>query len=166
MSDHKDERKAKERLVSLLKYTKEVQDLHNRSAEPRIALEGTVSEDELVLHESFIATIKQRQGLSEAAVPGLLDGGDAKPSAVMCCDRNREPKPGVEPTDESEVWLRVRRPTDDDDKASAAGQMLCRAYAALFSVRQEAQLGSERAQLTVGVGLVRWQTRRGGSWWW
>lgn len=143
------ERNAKERLVSLLQYTKEIGDLHNRDATPRIALKGEVSEDELVLHESFVAAIKQKQG-------------DGPLSAALCCDRDREPKSGVEPTDESGLWLRVRRPTDGDDKTSAAGQMACRAYAALFSVRQEAQReGSERAQLAVGVGLVRWQA--GGS---
>ena len=48
-------------------------------------------------------------------------------------------------------------------KSSPLGKLACDAYSQLFSVRQEALREGRGAQLTVGVGLIRWKAKEAGK---
>jgi len=52
-------------------------------------------------------------------------------------------------------WVSIHRPDGDDRSPAAAAA--CSAYASLFSAHQEALREGRGAQLTVGVGIVRWK---------
>lgn len=53
------------------------------------------------------------------------------------------------------AWVSIHRPDGDDRSPAAAAA--CVAYASLFSAHQEALREGRGAQLTVGVGIVRWR---------
>ena len=134
---------AKQRMSTLLDYTAAFSKLNARltaSSDPKDQLElkggcdGDSDGSAFVLHEAVL------QQLSDAT----LESGE------KCVFLGRS---GL-------VWLRLRRPTSE----SGAGQqhkLLCSVYASLFSAHQEALREGRGAQVTVGVGIVRWKRKDG-----
>ena len=126
------ETSAKERLIALLGYCKELTTLHASDAKPTLELK---SDDETtVLHETSLKRLQELKRTNGLPVLWLPEGGSS-----------------------GGVWMKLARPDDEATRKTPLGQAACAAYAQLFSAQQEALREGRGAQLTVGVGLVRWQ---------
>ena len=138
----KDEEDAKQRLISLLGYCKELSKLNSKDATPVLELAGDVGREEgAVLHE---AALRRLQELKQA-------NGD--PVVWLAAD---DPLASSRDGD-SAVWMRLHRPDVDEARRTPIGQQCCAVYASLFSAHQEALREGRGAQVTVGVGQVRWK---------
>lgn len=139
------EEDAKSRLVALLDYCKEVAALSHKEAEPTLSLRtpSETSKDEgghFVLHEGFLRRLQELKHSDGNPVVWLHSGDDSALGGA-----------------ESGMWMRVRRPDGTEARKTPLGVQACEAYAALFSTHQEALREGRGAQLTVGVGFVRWR---------
>ena len=131
------ETSAKERLIALLGYCKELTTLHASDAKPTLELK---SDDETtVLHETSLKRLQELKRTNGQPVLWLPEGGAGGGGSS------------------GGVWMKLARPDDEDTRKTPLGQAACAAYAQLFSAQQEALREGRGAQLTVGVGLVRWQ---------
>ena len=131
------ETSAKERLIALLGYCKELTTLHASDAKPTLELK---SDDETtVLHETSLKRLQELKRTNGLPVLWLPEGGAGGGGGS------------------SGVWMKLARPDDEATRKTPLGQAACAAYAQLFSAQQEALREGRGAQLTVGVGLVRWQ---------
>ena len=129
---------AKDRLISLLDYCGAFSKLLQRDAVPRLTLPGGGFEggpdSSFVLHD---AVLRQLKTPSEKCVY----------LASRACDDC--------------VWMKLRRPDDAASREAGHGKLLCAVYASLFSAHQEALREGRGAQVTVGVGLLRWKRSDG-----
>ena len=148
MSDS--ESTAKERLVTLLDYADEVSKLNTRTSEEDSSLQllGGFESDEgkaIVLHEDVLlrlAEVKQDDG-----------------SGVPCC---HFATPSA-PSSRAGVWMRLSRPDSTEVRDAGAGKLLCSIYASLYSTHQEALREGRGAQVTAGVGILRWKRASDGK---
>ena len=132
------ETSAKERLIALLGYCKELTTLHASDAKPTLELK---SDDETtVLHETSLKRLQELKRTNGLPVLWLPEGGAGGGGGSS-----------------GGVWMKLARPDDEATRKTPLGQAACAAYAQLFSAQQEALREGRGAQLTVGVGLVRWQ---------
>ena len=144
---------AKTRLATLLDYCDEVQKLN--STKP-----GT-SNHPLVLPpwgiEERLDTAGGEFVLHEDVLQKLLD---VKESGSSCCTLGGR-RGGNGDSDAGDVWLRLHRPDSTEARDAASGKLLCTVYAALYSAHQEALREGRGAQLTAGVGILRWRRHDG-----
>lgn len=128
---------ARERLIHLLDYTGAFAKLQQRDAVPQLQLQGGFEggdDSSFVLHE---AVLRQLADVSKSSSEKCVHLGSRQ-------DLN------------SSVWVRLRRP-DGEGREGSQGKLLCSVYAAMFSAHQEALREGRGAQVTVGVGQLRWK---------
>jgi hypothetical protein len=147
MSDS--ESTAKERLVTLLDYADEVSKLNTRTSEEDSSLQllGGFEFDEgkaIVLHEDVLLRLAE-----------VKDDG----SGVPCC---HFATPSA-PSSRAGVWMRLSRPDSTEVRDVGAGKLLCSIYASLYSTHQEALREGRGAQVTAGVGILRWKRASDGK---
>jgi len=147
MSDS--ESTAKERLVTLLDYADEVSKLNTRTSEEDSSLQllGGFESDEgkaIVLHEDVLLRLAE-----------VKDDG----SGVPCC---HFATPSA-PSSRAGVWMRLSRPDSTEVRDVGAGKLLCSIYASLYSTHQEALREGRGAQVTAGVGILRWKRASDGK---
>lgn len=130
-------------LLSLLAYSRELCTEPSKSSPPPLLLPGHFGVDDgaPVLYEPALRKLTE------------LKRANGEPVLWLPAD---DPL-AKEGEDRASVWLRLHRPDLDDVRASAVGQQACAVYAALFTTHQEALREGKGAQLTVGVGQVRWK---------
>jgi hypothetical protein len=128
---------ARDRLGVLLDYSKQYSKLHAPESPAQLALKGGFDGDDgaFVLHEAVLRTL----------VDATLENGE------KCVFLGTD----------GDVWMRLRRPDSADDRKGEQGRLLCAVYATLFAAHQEALREGRGAQVTVGVGIVRWKRRDG-----
>lgn len=155
-----DQEEAARRLIALVEYTKELNEVSRRDLEPRLALRGPADAAKaagddigVMLHEGFLDKLKEAKRTVASRDPTTGKQLKAqRPVVAMMADEDDVPA-AAEPSRHG--WVSLHRP-DHDDRSPAA-QAACAAYASLFSSHQEALREGRGAQLTVGVGLVRWR---------
>lgn len=147
MQQHQED--AAERLVGLLGYVKELSQLALKDRRPKLCLE-----------ETKLTSKRGTQSTSLGESLVICEGTFRKLEG-LCCSQTG--KMLCEFGGNSDEWLRLRRPLQEciGDLAAAKMVELGRAtYAELFAARQEALRGlgaSGRAELVVGVGLIKWR---------
>lgn len=140
---------AAERLVGLLGYVKELSQLALKDRRPKLYLE-----------ETKLTSKRGTQSTSLGESLVICEGTFRKLEGLCCSETGKKL---CEFGGESDEWLRLRRPLQECVGELAAAKLveLGRAtYAELFAARQEALRGlgaSGRAELVVGVGLVKWR---------
>ena len=138
---------ARQRLITLLDYCEEVSKLSDRAESNPLVLGGGFEasdggSSQFVLHEdvlSRLSEVKSEHG-------------------SRCCFLGGQRGVNGE-NDSGPVWLRLHRPDSSEGRDSAAGKLLCSVYAALFSAHQEALREGRGAQVTAGVGILRWKRK-------
>ena len=138
---------AKTRLVTLLDYCEEVSKLNSRdtNANPLMLAGGFDDGDgssAFVLHEDVL--LKLLDVKTESGAPCCYLGGRRGANGEVNNDT---------------VWMRLHRPDSSEARDGAAGKLLCSVYAALFSAHQEALREGRGAQVTAGVGIIRWKRK-------
>ncbi|KAJ1453668.1 hypothetical protein M885DRAFT_618863 [Pelagophyceae sp. CCMP2097] len=122
----------------------------------RVALD-----DEAEARERLIGLLTYIKALGARATDGPPPGPSVDAAGQFCVHEaalRRLPPKCVDLGGAGDAWLVLRRPPADGDATGDAAAAAARAtYAALFTVRQEALREGRGAQLTVGVGLVRWR---------
>ena len=109
---------AKERLIALLGYCKELTTIHLADAKSTLELK---SDDETtVLHETALKRLQELKRTDGKPVLWLAEGGASSDGGS------------------SGVWMKLSRPDDEAARKTPLGQAACAAYAALFSAQQEA----------------------------
>ena len=129
------ERIAIGRLRALLSYVKELAALSTKDAQPVTELRSAASAG-VVLHEESLRRLLDCT-CCEDGMPVLTLGSDGDDGAG------------------DGAWMRLRRPAAAA-RATPLGRLASSAYADLFTARQEGLRDGRGAQLTVGVGIVRW----------
>lgn len=181
-----DAEEAVRRLVALVEYTKELSELQRRDTEPRLALRapdgsggGKSGGDEaggVMLHEGHLEKLKEakrtvtsrdpisgKQLRTQRPVVAMLLDDETPTGGAGTSGRGSDMSSGSAYGDDpyggggggGAAWVSIHRP-DGDDRSPAA-TAACVAYASLFSAHQEALREGRGAQLTVGVGIVRWR---------
>ncbi|KAL1522710.1 hypothetical protein AB1Y20_017685 [Prymnesium parvum] len=137
------EEAARRGLLALLGYCKDLCEEHHKNDPPTLQLSGQVGGDDgaLVLYEPALRRLQE------------LKRADGSPVMWLASD-----DPLVSKSEgESAVWMRLHRPDVEEARRTPLGQQACAVYASLFTAHQEAVREGRGAQLTVGVGLVRWK---------
>ena len=137
---------AKERLVTLLDYVDEVAKMHQLTAseESLLQLTGGFDSDDgaaFVLHEDVLRRLLEVK---------------QQDTGVPCCQLSQRGD-----DNHGGAWMRLRRPDSVELRDAGAGKLLCSVYAALFSAHQEALREGRGAQVTAGVGILRWKRADG-----
>ena len=135
--------------MTLLDYADEVSKLNTRTSEEDSSLQllGGFESDEgkaIVLHEDVLLRLAE-----------VKDDG----SGVPCC---HFATPSA-PSSRAGVWMRLSRPDSTEVRDVGAGKLLCSIYASLYSTHQEALREGRGAQVTAGVGILRWKRASDGK---
>ena len=165
-----DEDEAKDRLSLLLDFTQEIAGLGRRDSGPVTALESSPESNQVVIHEYQLRELQELR-TTDAQPAITLSGNGASGATSAAASSGGDSTSAREAAVRASAWLTLRRPDRarpieaGSNQTEAQRQRLSKKademYASLFAARQESLRTGQRAQLTVGVGLVRWTTSDG-----